>query len=290
MGTLPDTIAAALLEPEAPLWLPDITDALATMGWRTLHLHTGITMLNYGTSRVVAGDSCAPRHVVARLSFHPEAPSVASCLRIECLVDAAARRYQDVGLTFYLPEEITNTTILDCLQEAIDTVAHVPTLHRTVATLVRVCHLVKPEDDDCDVSYSDPQLPFSIFVSIPSARSANDALRVAESLVHEAMHLQLTLIERATSLVHPSDATYFSPWKGTHRSPQGVLHALYVFRVIDQYFERLLALPGWSCRSMDHMRHRRREIAAQVREIETFKDSPALTGLGTRLVQRLIGE
>ena len=115
-------------------------------------------------------------------------------------------------------------------------------------------------------------------------------LRVAESLVHEAMHLQLTLIEQATPLVHPSDESYFSPWKGTHRSPQGVLHALYVFRVIDQCLERLLALSGWSLSSADHMRHRRHEIASQVHGIKAFKDSPALTVLGTHFVRRLIAE
>ena len=104
------------------------------------------------------------------------------------------------------------------------------------------------------------------------------------------MHLQLTLIEQATPLVYPSDAQYFSPWKGAYRSPQGVVHALYVFRAIAQYLERLLELPGWSLSSTDHMRHRRREIALQVHEIATFKGHPALTALGSRFVQRLVEE
>jgi len=225
---------------------------------------------------------------MACLSFYPSAHGVTLHILAECLVDDVARHYQEVGLTFYAPDEIANT--LACLQEAIAILASIPTLHRTIAQLVRVCHLIKPEDDDYDVSYSDPQVPFSIFVSVPSRRRANDVLRVAESLVHEAMHLQLTLIEQATPLVHPSNEQYFSPWKGTHRSPQGVLHALYVFRVIDQCLAQLLALPRWSLSNVDHIRHRRREIASQVREIAAFKDSPALTVLGTHFVRRLIGE
>jgi len=289
MGNLPDAIKAALPDSQTPLWLPDVTDALVDMGRKTLHLHTGITMPNYGTARVLAGDARAPRHALACLSCRPGADSVAPTMLVEYLVGDTARRYQEVGLTFYTPDTIASLLVLNCVQEAIDLLTSIPTLHHTIAKLVRVCHLIKPEHDDYDVSYSDPQVPFSIFVSVPQRRGPNDALRVAESIVHEAMHLQLTLIEQATPLVYPSDAQYFSPWKGAYRSPQGVVHALYVFRVIDQYLEGLLAFPGWSLSSVDHMSHRRRDIASQVREIETFKDSPALTALGARFVQRFLG-
>jgi hypothetical protein len=289
MGNLPDAIKAALTDSQTPLWLPDVTDALVEMGRKTLHLHTGITMPNYGTARVVAGDARAPRHALACLSIRLGAHGVAPNMLAEYLVGDVACRYQEVGLAFYTPDAIASIPVLNCLQEAIDILAILPTLHHTVAKLVRVCHLIQPEDDDYDVSYSDPQVPFSIFVSVPQRHGPNDALRVAESIVHEAMHLQLTLIEQATPLVYPSDAQYFSPWKGAYRSPQGVVHALYVFRVIDQCLERWLAVPGWSLSNVDHMSHRRRDIASQVREIETFKDSPALTALGARFVQRFLG-
>jgi HEXXH motif-containing protein len=211
-------------------------------------------------------------------------------LLIEWLMEHCAHRYQSIGLTFYTPDTLANTTVFHCLQEAVGILTSVPTLHRTIAQLVRVCHLVKPEDDDYDVSYSDPHVPFSICISVPLERQANDALRVAEALVHEAMHLQLTLIELVTALVQPSEKRYFSPWKGAYREPQGVLHALYVFRVIDQCFEQLLALPEWSSGSIGHMHQRRCDIASQVREIEVFKNSHALTALGARFVQKLMGD
>jgi len=290
MGNLPDTVEAALTDPHAPLWLPDVTAALVEMGQQTLHLQTGITMSHYGTARVLASDARVPRYVAACLSFASGADGVASDMLAECLIGDVARRYQEIGLVFYPPDTTVSTPILNCVQEAINILAALPTLHGTVAKLVRVCHLIKPEDDDYDVSYSDPEVPFSIFVSVSQRRRTNDALRVAESIVHEAMHLQLTLIEQATPLVHPTDEQHFSPWKGTYRSPQGVLHALYVFRVITQYFERLLELPGWSLSSTDHMHQRRREIALQVHEIATFKGNPTLTALGSRFVQRLVDE
>lgn len=46
-----------------------------------------------------------------------------------------------------------------------------------------------------DVSHSTPVLPLSIFVSVPGADERHAELRLAESIIHEAMHLQLTFIE-----------------------------------------------------------------------------------------------
>ena len=194
-----------------------------------------------------------------------------------------------MGLTFYSQAELTTPTVFDCLQDAVHILAQVPTLQKTVGSLVRVCHILKPEDDDYDVSHSDPYVPFSIFVSVPQQRKANCELRIAESIVHEAMHLQLTLLEQALPLICPSDETYFSPWKGELRSPRGILHALYVFRVIDQFLEQLLTLSIWPSTSVDHMRNRRTEITRQVRQhIEPFANCPALTELGSDLVRRLL--
>lgn len=290
MENLYHAIQRSLTASQIVPWFPDLTDALAQQGWTTLHRHTGITPLDYGTARVMAGDAKAARHVIARLSVCPDVEESIPPMLVEFLTEDCIRRYQNLGLTFYTPDDMVNTTVLHSLQGAINILAYVPTLQKTVATLVRVCHLLKPQDEDYDVSHSDPHVPFSIFVSIPQKRGTNDALRVVESVVHEAMHLQLTLIERVVPLVHPCDRTYFSPWKGEYRSPQGILHALYVFRVIDRFLERLMALPTWPVASVDHMRNRRCDIVQQVCEIETFKDCPALTALGAYFVRRLIFE
>ena len=106
MGNLADTVKAALTDPHAPLWLPNVTDALVEMGQQMLRLQTGITMSHYGTARVLAGDARAPRHVVACLSFGPSADGVASDMLAECLIGDIARRYQEVGLAFYPLDEL----------------------------------------------------------------------------------------------------------------------------------------------------------------------------------------
>ncbi len=288
MGDLLDAIKASLTDVHPMPWLPKLTAALVEKGWKTLHRRTGISVLEYGTARVLAGESTAPRRVVACLPLCPHRDDSMPRMLAEVLSRDSMRRYQNMELAFYTPDEMKHTDVIDCVQEAINLLGYVPTLQTTVAALVRSCHLLKAKDDDYDVSHSDPQVPFSIFVSVPQQRRPLRALRVVESMVHEAMHLQLTLLEQILPLVHPSDHTYFSPWKGTYRSPQGVLHALYVFRVIDRFLEQLQALQGWSAASAGYMRHRRDDIARQIGEIETFKDCPALTTWGTDVVRRLM--
>lgn len=288
VADLLQNIRAVLKNRSTPLWFPGLAAPLTARRWRTLYQQTAITKNDYGTSRVRAGNAGAPRHIVDRLSVSPCGEDTVSVILIETLPENDLRKYQEMGLTFYSRAELTTSTIFGCLQDAIHILAHVPTLQKTAGSLIRVCHILKPEDDDYDVSHSDPYVPFSIFVSVPSQRKANCELRIAESIVHEAMHLQLTLLEQVLPLIRPSDETYFSPWKGEPRSPQGVLHALYVFRVIDQFLEQLLTLSIWPSASVGHMRNRRTEIARQVRRLEPFADYPALTELGSDLVRRLI--
>ena len=79
-----------------------------------------------------------------------------------------------------------------------------------------------------DVSHSDPAVPFSIFLSVPPAGQTG-RLRLAESIIHECMHLQLSIVEKALPLIDEPHAMYCRP-------ASGVLHGLYVFSVIYQFF------------------------------------------------------
>ena len=288
LSPLKHAIKDALGNPYPDPWLPALTGPLVGWGDQELHSRTGIAAADYGTERVLAGSLEAPRCVGARLPFRVGVDGPTRQMAVEFLTEAGIGAYGDIGLCFYTPDEVANSGIVRCLQDAIDVLARIPSLQATVTALIRTCHVLKPENDAYDVSHSDPQVPFSVFVSIPQSRSPTDALRVVEPLVHEAMHLQLTLIERLLPLVEKSDQMWFSPWKGTQRSPQGVLHALYVFRAIDGFFGRLLALSGWSVASVEHMHMRRWEIAQQISEVRAFKDHSALTKVGTRLARLLV--
>ncbi len=280
-------IQASLTDLQTAPWLPQLTDALVENAGETLYSRTDISVPDYGTARVLASRPDAPRNITARLPICPDIENTPATL-IEALSPEDRRRYQDMGLVFCTPDETKRPAVLNCLQEAVNLLRYEATLQTTIAALVRICHILKPKDDDYDISHSDPQVPFSIFVSVPLKHCSNDVLRVTESIIHEAMHLQLTLIEHDLPLVDTSASTHFSPWKDTCRPPQGVLHALYVFRVIDRFFERLQTLSVLSVTEASYIKNRREEISRQIGEIRTFQESPTLTIWGSIIVRSLL--
>lgn len=115
----------------------------------------------------------------------------------------------------------------------------------TVELLVRSIHIISSRGPGYDCSHSEPTIPFSILVSVPLGER-HAALRLAESILHEAMHLQLTLIEEDTDLVTSQVEESYSPWQQQLRPAQGLLHGLYVFAAIDDWLAAQQALPNLS--------------------------------------------
>jgi hypothetical protein len=288
MLKLVSQIKAALETPNSVPWLPEITDELAGIGWDALGRGIGLTTNNYCTARVISSDSCTPQNIISRISIPPSLGQLKSTICVECLSKKFTRKYCEAGIRFYTHEEINDSEVLNCLEDAIGLLSQVPTIMPTIATLVRTLHLIKVEDDDYDVSFSEPHIPFSIFVSVPRKLMSTDALRVAEAILHEAMHLQLTLIEQVIPLVSSANREYFSPWRGEYRTAQGVLHAIYVFRVIYRFLEQLFPIKDSTSEMTEHIQSRLGEISMQIHEIRSFQDCPDLTVIGTRFVRSLI--
>lgn len=149
--------------------------------------------------------------------------------------------------------------------------------------LVRSIHRLESKGPGYDASHSDPALPFSIFVSLPVGERFG-ALRLAESMLHEAMHLQLTLLEHAGPLVHDELACGYSPWQQTERPLGGLMHGLFVFRVIDQWLRALAARRSDDTDVLTYAMRRRHEISQEIASLGDITASPALTEKGKRLV------
>lgn len=238
MNKLHRLIISTLQKPGSSPWFPELTEELVSYGWKQLYEKHGLRSQNYSTDAVL-NKGLTAHPVEPIISVKPLVKALPS-IDIYPTPDKIASMYADSGAKPYTAEELQNSTILPCLQEALDILAEIPTVYETVSYLTASLHLIKPEDDVFDISFSLPDIPFSIFVSVPSKRMDNDALRVAEAILHEAMHLQLTFIELCVPLVIETDEKYFSPWKNEYRHPRGVLHAVYVFCVIEQFFELLM--------------------------------------------------
>jgi len=116
----------------------------------------------------------------------------------------------------------------------------------SVDVLARSMIAVNSSGPDFDCSHSDPSLPFSIFFSIPPAHDDVSILRLCESILHETMHLQLTLCEESAPLISVAGESRmaFSPWRGGPRLLRGVLHGAYVFYVVRHWYTCLLENPA----------------------------------------------
>jgi HEXXH motif-containing protein len=125
-----------------------------------------------------------------------------------------------------------------------------------------------------DISHSEPRWPATIFVSPPRDGSSVSSLRLLESIVHEAMHLQLTKLEKERPLVLDGTGRTFSPWKGESRAFQGVLHGVYVFVCIAALFDKAALFDSLDQKGAAYVVRRCSEIALELDSV----DMDALTG------------
>lgn len=247
---------------DSRLWFPGLAEYLVTdlvsrnQGRRALVDH-------YGTQRWLTGDANSPSADTGtvRLGRHFSI--------IEQLPDYITDSFSD--LTFANDESSHGCARI---QEAVEVVDNVNTLADTVGCLARSIHLLRAPIDH-DISHSSPHLPFSIFVSIPEPTERDASLRVAESLIHESMHLQLTLLDIVEPLVGTSGTSGYSPWKQEIRPVEGLLHGIYVFAVIHQ---ALGVLADLQPSSQPYCAKRRNAIRAEVDILPARQDGLSATG------------
>lgn len=258
------------LSNEDQLWFPGLTVGIVADFISRNRVEPSLVE-SYGTSRWLAGDAKppAPDGGDIRLGAH--------VAKIEYLSSETATGFE--GLRF--PSSRDPQTP-ERIQAAADVLAHIPSMAESTGSVVKAIHPIQSMRDH-DVSHSTPELPFSIFVSIPEKDERNSVLRVAESIIHESMHLQLTLVDSIESLAIDDRATGYSPWKDENRPVTGLLHGLYVFAVIHQALGILTNVRGeWS----PYCRKRRSEIK---REIATLPEAPeGLSEIGIDLWRRCL--
>lgn len=290
MRDLQSVVKTALDRYPASPWIPKVARLLAEYRQLQLLHRVGIEIEDYGTYRLLTGSRSSTRRVFESVPIGCTKHNSAGnrVVLIEILPDSEQRKYRLRGLSHYSEYDLARSPILECFRDALLVLNLIPDVAESLSFLVKVCHLLKPDDARSDISYSDPDIPFSIWLSIPSFRVANDSLRMAESILHESMHLQLTLIEEVLPLVNSHEQTFFSPWKGAYRPSYGLLHSVYVFQAIDKFYEQLLSTSTRSVDDTRYMIRRRKRIGREISQCRAVIRYSDFTDIGRILVQRLL--
>ena len=210
-------------------------DPVAPAKLRPLGLRSTSTWRSYSTEQFLNGSKPCVLDTVDIADFPFD-----SGLRLELLPSNLVSMWQSLGLEFATKRDIENLGFGEVLRKSLDLVRVVPPLYGTVAGVCRSVHVLLASTKGYDVSYSDPSLPFSIFISCPVEGESNRWERLAENILHEALHLQLSLIERSQPLVADGaqGQKVFSPWRKEERSIGGLLHAIYVFGNLRHFWQQ----------------------------------------------------
>ncbi len=253
-----------------PLWLPEEAAWLAEIAWHRLAFRPE----DYSTAQLLRASARPerPRAEHRRLAARVETPSA-----------IVQRRFADVGLLL-APIPDTGRLVAQ-LDGALARLSSVPGLLDSLASLIWSIHPIEAPNPAVDVSFSDPSIPFSVFVSIPPPQAPQCDLRLAEGLLHEAMHLQLSLVEDGTPLLNHRSRLHYSPWMSRPRPAQGVLHGVYVFSVIRETLTQLIAE---NAQEQCYIEARLRDIAAEIGPaLRSLADDQGLTNAGASFLRRL---
>lgn len=217
--------------------------------------------------------------------FKAAAPHQADWLwpRVVAPLSAIADHVQDGGLRIADVHHAYSGLFI----KAAKLIEGVPSLAAIVAMRVVAVHLLRA-DPGYDVSHSEPQWRDRIFVSVPDRDDEVGALRLAEGVIHEALHLHLTELEAISPLVRDLTGTLASPWRPEPRSYGGVLHGAFVFVGLKAYFE-IVTAPKKS-HIGQHLDQRRAEIDDELAEVDLVALNAGLTASGAALISRLFAQ
>lgn len=282
-----DTLVREAVGRQGGRWFEGLGSELARAKWLAVAEATGLGPESYGTMRYALRDRSAPRETFCAVDL-PGAFGTNRGIAVEILRGDVLARYVDLGLDFQRAVDIDARLVADRLRGAFGRIAEVPGAAAAVGAVLATLHVLRPEGPDYDVSYSDPAVPFSAFVGIPGAAQANGDLRLAEGILHECMHLQLSLIEEVLPLVAGTDERLHSPWQGTMRPVQGILHGLYVFRVIQDFHRALVDGGRGTPEERGYLLRRVECVDREISGLTGLERSGELTDDGRRLVAGLL--
>ena len=145
---------------------------------------------------------------------------------------------------------------------------------------------------DCDahpdkaVSFSDNSTPGALYVSIRISGRLIDSYLLADSIIHEHRHQKLYLLQQEVPLIEVDSPPVDSPWREDPRPPSGLLHAVFVFVHLYEYWQHL-SLYGPSPKVRERARGELGVIDDRLLAAFPILRGTQLTGSGAELVDYL---
>lgn len=270
-----------------PLWETELTAMLVSDKWSTLAIDRSINPDNYSTAFSLHRGNSPIAAVPTRVILSTDESNGTVYLESPSF-ELLQTFYEEHGLVPSSDLEINANSAWTKVKTALNLLDQVSLANDCVKKLVRSIQVLNQEDPEIDVSYSHPDIPFSIFVSVCPDNSMLSTFRVAESILHEAMHLKLTLIEGVTPMIIPAaKGLYFSPWRDELRPAQGVLHGLFVFRAILDFYTALVPRVT-AAREIVYLQDRITQITEELNSLRSFPDCKDLTKDAAILTKNLL--
>jgi hypothetical protein len=268
----------AFLNAPFPLWENELTTQLVSEEWNVLASCT-ITATNYSTARAYFKETKLPANGTVKIFGTTESDSIF----IEYpQPELLGFFYEETGLELLNQNEINAINGVEKIQCALEILRRVPGVLDCISQLVKCIGILRHDNPEIDTSHSDPTIPFTIFVSVCEDTSEVSNLRVAESILHEAMHLKLTMIEHQVDLIVPGTREeFYSPWRDEQRPVRGVLHGLFVFKAVLDFYSKLAD-------ELNYTDYRKTEILEELNLIKKFQFSLGLTSMGATLTKNLL--
>jgi hypothetical protein len=263
-----------------PLWDEQIANLVIDYKWNTSLKNIFQNRDNYSITGCLLKDKTKKEEVFSLIRTRNK-------IKISFPSDKLNGFYTEHGLE---PTDVNISfdKIVKKINNAIEIIGKIKPLQSFIFQLVKSVQIIESEDTYTDISYSHPDIPFSIFFSICEDNSIISDLRVAESILHESMHLYLTLIENIISIVEPTDnSVFYSPWRNEERPLRGVLHGLFVFRTILEFYSEL-AKRSFIAAAHEYILNRISEIKREINLIIAFPLSDGLTNEGQKLSSMLL--
>jgi hypothetical protein len=276
-------IIEGFLNQPFPVWENNITQFIVEQRWAEFKGAGLRSNADYDTFFAVYGE-----YYKGASRFNISFDETGKSLQLEPFFSKMTSFYNEHGLFVLSSEEIDSNNVIPKLKGAVSVIQQVKPLSSCIFKLVKAIQILRTEHPEVDVSYSHPNIPFTIFVSICEDDSEISNLRVAESIIHEAMHLKLTLIERQVPLViTESKNTYFSPWRDEKRPPQGVLHGAFVFRAVLDFYKSI-DTKFTTDKVVNYLNLRREQIIYELMQLKEFQKCKDLTKDGANLIKNLL--